>query len=83
MPEWEETGPPLIRDWGTILAGVKDEQPANPEGWAKAAVFASANSGRVTANRLRKQYGEQGFEFYTSIDTATKEVTIYARYTGG
>ncbi len=84
MPlEWNEEQPPAPkREFALVLAALKDEQKDNADMWAEIARYQSIGTSRQAVNRLRKQYGEEGFEVRSSIDQETREGVVYARYRG-
>ena len=83
MVEWTTDKPKRRRKYRPMLDSVKAEQAEHPRAWAEIARFRIVSSGHAATHQLKSQYEVEGFEFRSSLDQATGESVVYARYIGG
>ena len=80
MVEWSHPRTSRRRKYQPLLEEVKEQQASHGTAWAEIARFVTEQSGRSCAYQLNQKYGEEGFEFKSSLDTNTQQCVVYARY---
>jgi len=82
MVEWTTDRPKRRRKYRPLLDEIKKEQAQHPFAWAEIGRFRNVSSGHSGTNQLKQQYSDEGFEFRSSLDHATGESVVYARFIG-
>ena len=80
MVEWSNKVIKRRRKYRPILDEVKAGQSEHGLSWAEVSRFQSEASGRACAYQLKGQYEEEGFQFRSALDQATRECVVYARW---